>query len=438
MFIKKIRLRHFKCIDALELGFEPTADSKLPVRKNTIFVGQNGTGKTAILQALALITAGEDTLRKTPFLPEDFIQNKKHSCEIEAVFFADSGEELMLSLRMQQGQSQTDFLKKNALSLGEFKKAIRITGDEFFIAGYGALRQTIARAFASSKINLRQQAIGSLLGNRTSLQALDFVAQEFHSKGGQTGGRHLRETLNAFLPPELSCKGFSTAKGKLQFDTPDGLLSQEHLALGWQVWLNWLADFAFHASQKSSFKKHPFSARGILLFDEPDLHLHPLWQRQILPLLNHHLPDMQIIAGSHSPLCAQQAGRDELYALYRNDARQVKLLPFVGKPFRMLPHQLLMSPMFGLETDDSVKVEAEKVALRQAAMNSGKAGSRKNRNIPEAEGPLGVAPVREAGSAESNRINVRGNSSTEPEDLALLRQIHEALQQNIPHKPEKQ
>ncbi|MCI0439595.1 MAG: AAA family ATPase, partial [Chloroflexi bacterium] len=41
---------------------------------------------------------------------------------------------------------------------------------------------------------------------------------------------------------------------------------------------------------------------GILIIDEIDAHLHPSWQRRIIPTLTKHFPNLQIFCSTHSPL----------------------------------------------------------------------------------------------------------------------------------------
>ena len=40
---------------------------------------------------------------------------------------------------------------------------------------------------------------------------------------------------------------------------------------------------------------------GLVLIDEIDLHLHPKWQRQIVPALKRIFPKIQFFATTHSP-----------------------------------------------------------------------------------------------------------------------------------------
>jgi predicted ATP-binding protein involved in virulence len=50
---------------------------------------------------------------------------------------------------------------------------------------------------------------------------------------------------------------------------------------------------------------NPLHGRGIVLIDEIDLHLHPKWQRQILPKLMTLFPNVQFVVTTHSPFVVQ-------------------------------------------------------------------------------------------------------------------------------------
>jgi predicted ATP-binding protein involved in virulence len=44
---------------------------------------------------------------------------------------------------------------------------------------------------------------------------------------------------------------------------------------------------------------------GIVLIDEIDLHLHPRWQRVIIPKLREYFPEIQFVVTTHSPFVLQ-------------------------------------------------------------------------------------------------------------------------------------
>jgi predicted ATP-binding protein involved in virulence len=61
----------------------------------------------------------------------------------------------------------------------------------------------------------------------------------------------------------------------------------------------------------------PWNGSVLVLVDELDVHLHPDWQRRILPLLREHFAGMQLIATTHSPLVVTDAEAGEVIALRR-------------------------------------------------------------------------------------------------------------------------
>ena len=80
----------------------------------------------------------------------------------------------------------------------------------------------------------------------------------------------------------------------------------------------------------------------------------------MIEFISQKLPNFQVIATTHSPLTAQQAGENELYAFRRNDDGDIEVVPFIGSPKTLLVNQLLMTPVFGIETDESFEVEKAK------------------------------------------------------------------------------
>ena len=54
---------------------------------------------------------------------------------------------------------------------------------------------------------------------------------------------------------------------------------------------------------------------GIVLIDEIDLHLHPKWQQHIVADLRHTFPNIQFIATTHSPFIIQSMQHDEVLNL---------------------------------------------------------------------------------------------------------------------------
>ena len=107
--------------------------------------------------------------------------------------------------------------------------------------------------------------------------------------------------------------------------------------------------------------------RGLVLLDEIDLHLHPEWQRVVLPTLSRALPNMQFVVTTHSPLVVGSLQAENLYSLVEEEgATVIKRLPeqVQGRS----SEQILLSPYFGLPSTRAEPVSDKLQALAQAAV----------------------------------------------------------------------
>ncbi|MGJ8724459.1 MAG: AAA family ATPase [Roseibacillus sp.] len=90
---------------------------------------------------------------------------------------------------------------------------------------------------------------------------------------------------------------------RIVIDTPDGSLPIGQLSDGEQRLLSLFIDIAWNLSLDPSSPITESSA--IILIDEIDVHLHPRWQRMIVPYLEELFPSCQFIATTHSPFVIQ-------------------------------------------------------------------------------------------------------------------------------------
>jgi predicted ATP-binding protein involved in virulence len=71
-------------------------------------------------------------------------------------------------------------------------------------------------------------------------------------------------------------------------------------------------DLVWRLIQSFPDTTNPLREEGVVLIDELDIHLHPLWQRDIAQLLQEQFPNLQFIVATHSPLIASGAGENAL------------------------------------------------------------------------------------------------------------------------------
>ncbi len=81
------------------------------------------------------------------------------------------------------------------------------------------------------------------------------------------------------------------------------------------LWVYWLAYKMLHYYEFSDgWKDKP----AILLIDEIENHLHPTWQRRVIPALIEHFRGLQIFATTHSPFVVAGLRAGQVHLLDRN------------------------------------------------------------------------------------------------------------------------
>jgi hypothetical protein len=133
--------------------------------------------------------------------------------------------------------------------------------------------------------------------------------------------------------------------------------------------LAYLLVWAWHGHRKAAeLIRQPAENRITILFDEPETHLHPEWQRRLLPALMGTLEKLepqlsiQMVVSTHSPLVLAstesvfEESRDAIFHLAFDDegTASVERVPW---SLRGDVSTWLVSPIFGLEQARSVEAE---------------------------------------------------------------------------------
>ena len=137
-----------------------------------------------------------------------------------------------------------------------------------------------------------------------------------------------------------------------------------HLSAGTQgvyLWILYVAlKIALHFKFESGWEKRP----AILLIDEIENHLHPTWQRRVIPALLDHLPGLQIFATTHSPFVVAGLKAGQVHLLNRDANGVVTATPNTEDIVGWTADEILRT-MMGVQdpTDDETARNA--VELRQ-------------------------------------------------------------------------
>ena len=101
----------------------------------------------------------------------------------------------------------------------------------------------------------------------------------------------------------------------------------------------------------------PLQGSGVILIDEIELHLHPKWQRQIIPALTRTFPNCQFIITTHSPQVVSHVKPDSLYLLQATSDETVVQQPesSFGRDSNSILEDIMGVPERPSEIQDSLR-----------------------------------------------------------------------------------
>ncbi|MCP4106885.1 MAG: AAA family ATPase [Desulfobacteraceae bacterium] len=148
-------------------------------------------------------------------------------------------------------------------------------------------------------------------------------------------------------------------------------LDIEQLSSGEQILLIMIADIARRLTIANPRLKNALHGSGIVLIDEIELHMHPQWQREIIPCLRKTFPKIQFIVTTHSPQVLSSIDKENLIML--EDFQIVKEIPYTkgrdansilfdiqGVEKRPLEYKSKINELYGLLDVENVE-EAKKM-----------------------------------------------------------------------------
>ena len=297
----------------------------------TILFGENGSGKSSLLAALATALSWLPArIRSTKTTGQTIgiqdIHNTRNSAHI-TITCTYQGEEISWTLgRTKPGypsKSTSDFLALNSLAQS-FQTKIQETHERCtlpLISYYSVLRncnQTIPRAPAPLESTLLSITESKQLWDAKFRYFYEWFRQKDHEElqdretKGQTYTdptlQAVKKAIYHFLPG-FSHMRFSAKhpQGIIIDKKGHGTLHFDQLSGGEQSMVAMVGDIARKLTLANPDSDDPLQGSGIMLIDEIDLHLHPSWQQSMIPRLKAAFPNCQFILTTHSPSIITQA-----------------------------------------------------------------------------------------------------------------------------------
>lgn len=91
------------------------------------------------------------------------------------------------------------------------------------------------------------------------------------------------------------------------------------LSDGEKCLLAMVGDLARRLAIANPSLQNPLEGEGVVLIDEIELHLHPTWQREIIPALTRTFPNCQFIVTTHSPQVVSHVEPEGIFLLEKTE-----------------------------------------------------------------------------------------------------------------------
>lgn len=121
----------------------------------------------------------------------------------------------------------------------------------------------------------------------------------------------VRGALTSFVRdyenPRIETRPLRFVMDRVDADDSRHELRIEQLSDGYKIVIAMVADLAARMAEANPDMQNPLDGEGIVLIDEVDLHLHPQWQREIILQLTKVFQNIQFIVTTHSPIIVMGA-----------------------------------------------------------------------------------------------------------------------------------
>lgn len=305
MKIQKLHIKNIGPFREATLEFPTEHNLETGEQPVTIITGVNGAGKSIIIDAIRAALGGHEIERNIVAKEDDF--------KIELTLNYDGSFKTKETHTMYDGIIQTaDWDGFGQFFTQGYKQPTRIY--DWVVDYWSSKLPTDSFNLNTMKSIDNAKVLQNVLqGKKSNVELTNFICQVDYLRTsempeekavGETMYERLKEIINTCLD---NGKFKYVRRSDLSpiFEQNGQELSLEKLSSGNIFLIEHLVMLMCKMYSVSVLNKIPaekiFEIGGLLLIDEIENHMHPIWQKRVLGILRKEFPRLQIILTTHSP-----------------------------------------------------------------------------------------------------------------------------------------
>uniref|UniRef100_UPI004048A512 AAA family ATPase n=1 Tax=Roseivirga sp. TaxID=1964215 RepID=UPI004048A512 len=325
MKLEHLSLENFRACERLDLELG---------RRLTVLLGSNGSGKTTVLDGIAIglgaVLTHLPTVAGITFKSSGDIRQFNNTLAPYARIELTAADGLQWDRIKRRDKSKTtarqvpqttglkaleSYLDQNVIDRLNAGKDYQVP----MMAYYGVSRavlQVPLRRKGFPKSHTRLEALKQALDAQSSFKDafIWFYNKENEENRLQKDKRDFDITLKELdavrtaiqtIFPQISNPHIETAPLRLAVTIGGETLDVMQLSDGYKTLLGLVIDLSIRMGLANPHLDNPLTAEAVVMIDEVDLHLHPSWQRRVLGDLLRTFPNTQFILTTHSPFVVE-------------------------------------------------------------------------------------------------------------------------------------
>lgn len=345
MYFKHTEIQNFKSIEKMSLNFSSGVN---------LLIGDNGVGKTTVLEALAISVqtyfSRMNDITKKGITPKDvrFASSIVGDASQHRIYYTPTT--IKSTVELDGVEYSSEISREDETNATRTKYA----GKELAAAGRELLNsQTeilpVICYFSTSRVVDTQKVSTSSVGknklndrrcgymdclnatlDRKALTDWAFKMAMAEYKKGMPIAEYeaFKKAVGTFMQKmndldEIPLVEYTRDFEDITYTENGKTMLVNYLSAGYQSLLWMLMEISFRVALLNPEMADYSQAEGIVLIDEIDMHLHPRWQWKILDALHSSFPKVQFIAATHSPIIISSFRDAKLLSIGQNGVEEL-------------------------------------------------------------------------------------------------------------------